>query len=247
MRVEVLCEDRSSVPVMEAWVGDLLQARGLRDQCTVQVHAHRGKGYLPKDWQAPVRVESAGLLDLLPAKLRAYSAYQAKALSLSPERARATGYEAIFLVVVLDSDRDNVDDLYGRIESCVRKEGQGLIYTVAISVEEMESWLLGDLPALEQAFPDYDRKAYARYEQDSICGTWEQLCRVIEGPERAETLIPVGYPAIGSYKAAWAEAMAPYLTIAANRSPSFKLFVEHFERFVERAYEQAKVDFEHVG
>ena len=60
------------------------------------------------------------------------------------------------------------------------------------------------------------------YEQDSVCGTWEVLCRAIS--ENAEELIDIGYPAIGHYKALWAETISRYMLPQKNVSPSFTTF-----------------------
>ena len=60
------------------------------------------------------------------------------------------------------------------------------------------------------------------YEQDSVCGTWEVLCRAIS--ENADKLIDIGYPAIGHYKARWAEEISRFMQPENNISPSFKNF-----------------------
>ena len=60
------------------------------------------------------------------------------------------------------------------------------------------------------------------YVQDSVCGTWEILCRAIS--ENAEELIDIGYPAIGHYKALWTENISQYMSPQNNASPSFKTF-----------------------
>ena len=64
--------------------------------------------------------------------------------------------------------------------------------------------------------------ACGRSEQDSVCGTWEILCRAIS--ENAEELIEIGYPAIGHYKALWAENISKYMLPQKNVSPSFNTF-----------------------
>ena len=93
---------------------------------------------------------------------------------------------------------------------------------VGLSTEEVEAWMLGDRAAVIEAYPDCDKKVLDSYEQDSVCGTWEVLCRAIS--DNAEKLIEIGYPAIGHYKARWAEDISQYMMPQRNVSPSFNTF-----------------------
>ena len=49
------------------------------------------------------------------------------------------------------------------------------------------------------------------------------LCRVTF-PDNYEDIIEIGYPAIGHYKARWAEVISPYMEPGNNVSPSFQTF-----------------------
>ena len=52
-------------------------------------------------------------------------------------------------------------------------------HVFCIAIKEMEAWLLGDLNAIEAAYPQV-RKTYIRsYTQDGICDTWEVLANMI--------------------------------------------------------------------
>ena len=53
-----------------------------------------------------------------------------------------------------------------------------------------------------------------------VHGTWEALCKVI-CPEDYEEIIEIGYPAVGNYKARWAEEISRYMEPELNISPSF--------------------------
>ena len=97
---------------------------------------------------------------------------------------------------------------------------------IGIAVEELEAWLLGDRAAVLAAYPDINTKELDAYEQDSVVGTWEVLASAILG-KRAIRLIKAGYPAVGSYKHKWAEAIAPHLDAKRNISPSFRSFYEY--------------------
>jgi hypothetical protein len=159
---------------------------------------------------------SAGLLDLLPAKLRAYASVLDPASSV--------------VVVLMDSDEEDPVALRKRIETLCLRSAPSVSCLVSLSVEEMEAWLLGDREAVLEAFPEADRDALAAYRQDSVCGTWEWLARVLLDDEEALRLIRAGYPEVGQRKHEWADAISPHLAPNRNRSPSFRRFADDLVR-----------------
>ena len=77
MLIEILSEDKSGAVVVERSVERICDAEGTRAQ--INVRPHRGCGSLPKDQNAKPPKFASSLLDLLPAKLRAYnSVYKGK-------------------------------------------------------------------------------------------------------------------------------------------------------------------------
>ena len=206
MHIEILTEDRSGSVVVERLVTRLVEEEKV--DATVAVRPHRGCGSLPKDWDTrPVKFASS-LLDLLPAKCRAYNKVYANTDTI--------------LVVIMDSDFHDPDELRQELYRVCKKYARDIRSVIGLC-EEVESWLLGDIDAVLKAYPDADLKAYQDYIQDSICGTWEMLCKVTF-PMNYESIIEIGYPAIGHYKARWAEAISPYLEPGNNVSPSFQTF-----------------------
>ncbi len=207
MHIEILTEDRSGSVVVERLVTRLVEEEKV--DATVAVRPHRGCGSLPKDWDTrPVKFASS-LLDLLPAKCRAYNKVYANTDTI--------------LVVIMDSDFHDPDELRQELYRVCKKYARDIRSVIGLCTEEVESWLLGDIDAVLKAYPDADLKAYQDYIQDSICGTWEMLCKVTF-PMNYESIIEIGYPAIGHYKARWAEAISPYLEPGNNVSPSFHTF-----------------------
>lgn len=209
MHIEVLTEDRSSVPVVSHIIPSLLN--WLEGTWTYKIRPHRGKGYLPCDLNKRPISFASGLLDLLPAKCRAY------------EKVGGTD----LLVIVLDADKDDPNRLYQSLEMTVRRFSPSIAFVFGIAVEEMESWLLGDPEAVLKAYPKANKKIIDAYEQDSVVGTWEVLCRAIYGDE-GERIIAEGYPATGQYKSEWATKIAPFLVPERNVSPSFQRFKNTF-------------------
>jgi hypothetical protein len=123
MRLHVLVEGESDEALLRGWL-----PRFLPPAHSFVIIRHRGKGRLPRD---PVRVPGIrreGLLDQLPAKLRAYGR------SLDPATDR--------LLVLLDADDDPCSELKQRLletlESC--KERPAVLFRLAIEETEASTW-----------------------------------------------------------------------------------------------------------
>lgn len=216
MHVEVLTEDKSGSYVLDGLMVKLL--RKARKEHTWAVRPHRGKGHWPKSPMASPRRMASGLLDLLPAKLRAYESV------FSPQQ--------LLLVVVLDADDEPPAGLRDKLRSLAVLHAPTLPVIIGLSVEEMESWLLGDFQAIARAYPKADRSRMQHYQQDSVCGTWQILAEVLL-QEDAQRLIEIGYPAVGQYKSEWAQKIVPYMEPERNRSPSFQEFRSQLEKALQ--------------
>jgi Domain of unknown function (DUF4276) len=196
MTIHVLVEGPSEGDFLDLWAPRLL-----RDM-PVRVHPHQGKGALPADLDARPEPWKRGLLDQLPAKLRGF--------------ANALDPAADGVVVLVDADQDDAgarEALANEITAAAQRISSKLPVAVRFAVEELEAFYLGDLHALEGAFPGADMDRARAYEPDSIVGTW-QLFGTIVGDG-------------GANKRAWAKAMGPRVTTKAekSRSPSFKAMV----------------------
>ncbi len=207
MRVEILSEDRSGGVVLQRLTNCILKQ--YTQDFESYLRPHRGCGYWPDHPDEKPEPLSAGLLELLPAKLRAYDKVYA-------------GTD-IIVIVCIDSDDHDPEELMSKLKDTCRRYARDLSTVIAISVEEMESWILADKNAILLAYPEADLKRLSEYEQDSICGTWEVLCDVLLR-EQSHRIKKIGYPAIGQYKATWAEKISKYMLPANNVSPSFKKF-----------------------
>ena len=206
MLIEILSEDKSGAVVVERLAERIVANEGLDVQ--VNVHPHRGCGSLPKDLTAKPPKFANSLLDLLPSELRAYNKIYAG--------------KDLILIIALDSDDKDPQALRQEIYTVASKFAPDIRSIVGISTEEIEAWILGDKQAIYDAYPDCNKEILDSYEQDSVCGTWEVLCRAIS--DNAEELIDIGYPAIGHYKALWAETISKYMLPQKNVSPSFNTF-----------------------
>ncbi|MBP5187365.1 MAG: DUF4276 family protein [Clostridiales bacterium] len=207
MRVEILSEDRSGGVVLQRLTNCILKQ--YTQDFESYLRPHRGCGYWPDHPDEKPEPLAAGLLELLPAKLRAYDKVYA-------------GTD-IIVIVCIDSDDHDPEELMSKLKDTCRRYARDLSTVIAISVEEMESWILADKNAILLAYPEADLQRLSEYEQDSICGTWEVLCDVLLR-EQSHRIKKIGYPAIGQYKATWAEKISKYMLPGNNVSPSFKKF-----------------------
>ena len=193
MRLHILVEGRAEENLLRGWLPRFLP------QIAFNVIPHEGKGRLPGDPSQPPPPRRTGLLDQLPAKLRAYG----KSLDPSTDR----------VLVLVDLDNDTCVDLKRRLLSILGYCHPPPTVFFRIAIEEMEAFFLGDAAAIRRAFPTARMNRLSNYVQDSICGTWELFQDVV----RASV----------DDKPEWARRMAPHLGIAwrgpdANRSSSFR-------------------------
>jgi len=170
-----------------------------------QVYPHQGKGTLPED---PIRKPDPlrrGLLDQLPAKLRAW-----RKLSADTDR----------VVILLDVDNEDCKVLLARIREMMEKIAPVPQTLVRLAREEVEAWYLGDVEAIRHAFGQVRKSSFKDYKQDSICGTSERFQKVIE----AESDDKVG----------WAARMGGLLDVedGVNQSTSYRKFCQRVREWV---------------
>jgi hypothetical protein len=191
--LHVLVEGPSEEALAQGWLPRLLPRHAFT------LIRHRGKGRLSGDPLKVPDVRREGLLDQLPAKLRAYG----QALNPATDR----------VVVLVDLDDDDCLHLKKRLVALLDHCDPKPYVLFRIAIEETESFYLGDPGAIRSAFPQAKLQRMKDYVQDSICGTWELFQRVVDA--RSED------------KVGWAEQMGRHLGTewrgrAANRSPSFQ-------------------------
>lgn len=206
MHFEVLVEDQSGSIALECLLEKILGANGAAHTWTI--HPYKGLGHIPKDLHSVTDPQKRLLLDRLPSLLRGYG--------------RSLPQSAAVVVVVDADDRDCVAfkrELRAVLEACTPRPRT----LFQIAIEESEAWLLGDRAAVKQAYPAAKDSVLNRYVQDSICDTWEVLADAVH-PGGSGKLRAKGFPATGIAKCAWAEAIAPYMNVAENRSLSFRVF-----------------------
>ena len=208
MHFEILVEDQSGKKML-----DILIPKIIGDQHTFRMIDYQGIGHIPGNLTSSTDARNRLLLDQLPRLLRGYG----NTFANYPDNYPA----AVILVCDFDDKCLKLfrEELFTILNACNPKPETRF----CIAIEEGEAWLLGDIPAIKGAYPNARNNVLNRYENDSICGTWEFLAdAVFQGGSSA--LRRRGGQAVGIEKSAWAEHITPHMDVEINKSPSFCYF-----------------------
>ena len=208
MHFEILVEDQSGKKML-----DTLLPKIIGGQHTFRVIDYRGTGHIPRNLTSSTDARNRLLLNQLPRLLKGYGNTFANS---------SANYSAVVILVCdLDDKCLKVfrEELFTVLNACNPKPETRF----CIAIEEGEAWLLGDLPAIKVAYPNAKDNILNRYDNDSICGTWELLADAVsQGGSSA--LIKRGGQAVGIEKSVWAEHITPHMNVETNTSPSFCYF-----------------------
>lgn len=213
MHLEFLIEDSSGERLLQTLLPKLLGGQGAPHSW--RVHAYKGIGRVPKGLRKTGDPSKRILLDQLPRLLRGYG--------------RTTGIDAV--VVILDSDRRDCRKFLAELQSLIDACNPAPNTMFRLAIEEMEAWYFGDRKAILQAYPRAKKDVLDRYQQDSVCGTWEMLADVLY-PGGAEAIKKAGWPLPGQVKSEWAEKIGPLIDPRRNVSPSFGKLRDGVKRLI---------------
>lgn len=217
MHFEILVEGQSELTalsiIMSKIVGEYNQPH------TWKIHKHRGVGKLSTDLNGSINKDDRTLLYNFPSKLRAYG----KSMSDN---------EVVVILVDLDNREDCVSfksELLSILDQCERKPN----LLVRIAIEELEAWFLGDQVAVINSFPNCKIQQIESYTQDSQCGTWEVLGKVINDPKFKNLLSDNKRSRLVlEEKVKWAKKIAPNMNVDENMSPSFICFRNGLRKYL---------------
>ena len=202
MHIEVLVEDSSGAALMGHLMPKLLGEAA--DEHTWRVHDFKGIGRIPKNLTAKADARIKTLLDKLPRMLEGYG---------------KSGYAAV--LVLVDTDRQNVADFSRDLHRMLKHCPNAPKTAFGLATEEVEAWYFGDRVALLEAYPHADKKVLNRYQQDSVCGTWEMLAdALVKGG--AATIKKQGFYKAGEFKHECANRIGLLMDVGRNQSPSFE-------------------------
>ncbi|MDV2989867.1 MAG: DUF4276 family protein [Dehalogenimonas sp.] len=218
MHLEILVEDCSGKKLLE-----VLLPKIARDTHSWRIISYRGLGGVPKAMSDPRDASKRIMLNNLPKLLRGYG-----------RTFSAPGYSdySCAVIVVCDLDKKCLDTFRQELDDILLECNPAPITCFCFAIEEMEAWLLGDIPAIKKAYPKAKQHVLDRYYNDSICDTWERLADSIY-PGGASILKRQGWQVIGAEKYKWAENISPHMNICTNRSPSFRYFKFSIEKLLD--------------
>jgi hypothetical protein len=193
-------EDQSGGKAM-----DILIPKLLGEEATYNIYPYKGIGRLPKGMRPNTDASKRLLLDQLPRLLSGYGKNPSCGI-------------IVFIFDLDDNDKRELEaKLYNILTSCDPKPTALFCF----AIEEFEAWYLGDINAVQQAYPKVKMNVLSSYVNDSICGTWELLAdATCEGGHNA--LLKRGRQAVGEQKSIWAKTISPHMNVDDNASPSFK-------------------------
>ncbi|MCP5106622.1 MAG: DUF4276 family protein [bacterium] len=217
MHFEILVEDQSGKKAL-----DILVPKIVGDMHTFKVHSYKGIGHIPRDMKDAKDARKRILLANLPRLLKGYG---------RTFQGYSKNYQAV-VILVCDLDDKCLKtfrrDLFKILNACHPKPETRF----CIAIEEGEAWFLGDLNAINKAYPRAQAAVLNSYKNDGICGTWETLADALY-PGGSSKLSKNGWQAVGIEKSEWAETIAPGMDIMNNKSPSFRYFRDKLLELLE--------------
>ncbi|KGE51142.1 hypothetical protein WCN79_19675 [Xanthomonas axonopodis pv. vasculorum] len=214
MHIEVLVEDSSGAKVVSMLLPAVIGQHG--EPHTWRIHPYKGIGRLPSGLSTNADPAKRALLNQLPRLLSGYG--------------RTPGVDAV--VVVLDSDRRDCATFLADLKAVAQQCNPAPKTVFRLAIEEMESWFLGDKPAVLAAYPKARKEILSVYQQDSICGTWELLADAVY-PGGSAAIIKAGWPLPGEVKHEWADNICPNMDVELDQSPSFCKFRDGLRRLTK--------------
>ncbi|QLZ68976.1 hypothetical protein FOLKNPGA_01756 [Legionella sp. PC1000] len=214
MHFEILVEDTSGKKLL-----DIIVPKIIGEDHTYKVHAYKGIGKIPKNLNAKSDPQKRILLTNLPKLLQGYG-----------QTYQGTRYN-VAIIVVCDLDKKNLTEFLSELNQVLNSCKHKPITRFCIAIEEGEAWFLGDIQAINQAYPKAKSSVLEQYVNDSICGTWEILADAIY-PGGAQNLSKAGWVSIGTEKSNWAEKISPHMNLESNKSPSFKFFRDTLRKLI---------------
>ena len=216
MHLEVLVEDRSGSIALEIILEKILG--GNHSEHSWRILPYKGIGRIPRNLGQKADPKKRMLLNNLPRLLRGYGK------SLQPAHSA--------VVVVMDLDNRDCMALKRELLDVLNRCAPRPRALFRIAIKESEAWLLGDRPAVQEAYPKAKVPVLNAYVQDSICGTWERLADAVH-PGGSMRLKKAAWPEAGRAKCDWAARIAPHMDPDRNRSKSFQVFRDGIRSLAE--------------
>lgn len=124
------------------------------------------------------------------------------------------------ILILQDQDSNDCILLKKELLSLCEIPKNNVKYLVRIVCRELEAWYLGDMDAIQKAYPKFvarkfKNKAKFRYPDDS--NAYDEIKKILPSFQKVEG----------------ARRISPHINIEMNRSPSFQQFVNGLRTFIE--------------
>jgi len=124
-------------------------------------------------------------------------------------------------VIIHDQDSHDCKNLKRKLLDLCQNAGESEII-VRIICHELESWFLGDLSAIEQAYKLNPESLSQKQDQRKF----RDPDQLNSAKEELKKLVPEYYPGTHS------RAIAPYLSLSKNKSRSFQSFLDGIQKIL---------------
>ncbi len=220
MYFQFLIEDRSAEILIEHLMGKIKEYYP-GNEIYYDSKSFKGIGHLKKTGDLLER-KTGNLLNDLRMYLRAFDR-------------KFSGMKEVSIVIVLDNDMRDVKRFREDLELLAIESMVFTDHVFCIAVKEMEAWLLGDIEAIEAAYPHIRKSVIKNYNQDGLEDTWEVLADAVykNGLKGLRKKADNAYTEIGKAKAEWADRIGGFMNLECNRSPSFQYFITSIKSRIE--------------
>ena len=220
MYFQFLIEDRSAEILIEHLMGKIKEYYP-GNEIYYDSKSFKGIGHLKKTGDLLER-KTGSLLNDLRMYLRAFDR-------------KFSRMKEVSIVIVLDNDMRDVKRFREDLELLAIESMVFTDHVFCIAVKEMEAWLLGDIEAIEAAYPHIRKSVIKNYNQDGLEDTWEVLADAVykNGLKGLRKKADNAYTEIGKAKAEWADRIGGFMNLECNRSPSFQYFITSIKSRIE--------------
>ena len=195
MRIEFLLEEASMEEVLRNLLPKILPSEyKLDENCFLR--PHQGRTDLQKS---------------IPKKIKAFSSF----------------YEPVKIVIVHDQHKHDCVDLKNRLlDLCKKDTGTfeeqepGFPVLIRIVCKELESWYLGDLNAIQKAYPSFNAAKFknkSQFKNPDILNASDMMMHILPEFQKVKT----------------AKSVSPFLDVQNNNSRSFNVFINGVIKFLE--------------
>jgi hypothetical protein len=128
-------------------------------------------------------------------------------------------HEPVIIIILHDQDSNDCQILKNELLSLCSNSSPNISVLVRIVCRELESWYLGDMASIQQAYPNFASQKFekkAKFRNPDITNASYELKRILPEFQKVEG----------------ARRISPYMNISDNKSNSFHQFASGLEKII---------------